>query len=169
METLEIARKAEDNGLMHSIPNLDVPGETHAICNCCGCGCYAMRLVSEYLNPDIVRSNYTAVVDEENCVACGECVDVCPTNATRLGQKLCSTEPIDNIITKIKPHNTEWKEDKWNSDYRENRKNTMDSGTAPCITNCPAHIPVQGYIKLASQGKRLTRLMEKKQKQPLRT
>ena len=49
--------------------------------------------------------------------------------------------------------NTEWKEDKWNSDYRINRKNTVDSGTAPCITNCPAHIPVQGYVKLASQGK----------------
>lgn len=152
-EALEIMRKAEDNGLMHSIPNLDGPGHTHAICNCCGCGCYAMRLANEYINNDIVRSNYKAVIDESKCVACGECVDVCPTNSLRLGQKLCSVKPIDEQITKVTPRNTQWKEDKWNSDYRVNRKNTLDSGTAPCITNCPAHIPVQGYVKLASQGR----------------
>ena len=152
-EAFEIIRRAEDNGLMHSIPNLDTPGHTHAICNCCGCGCYAMRLANEFLNGDIVRSNYRAVVDETKCVACGECVDVCPTNAVRLGQKLCSITPINEKVIKETPRNTEWPEDKWNSDYRLNRKNTLDSGTAPCITKCPAHIPVQGYIKLASQGK----------------
>ncbi len=152
-EAVEIIRKAEDNGLMHSVPNLDSPGHTHAICNCCGCGCYAMRLANEYLNGDIVRSNYKSVVDESKCVACGECIDVCPTNALRLGQKLCTKSPIDETITKITPRNTEWNEDKWNPDYRVNRKNTLDSGTSPCITKCPAHIPVQGYIKLASQGK----------------
>ncbi|WP_105614785.1 FAD-dependent oxidoreductase [Vallitalea okinawensis] len=152
-EAFEIIKRAEDNGLMHSIPNLDEPGHTHAICNCCGCGCYAMRLANEYVNNDIVRSNYKSVVDESKCVACGECVDVCPTNALRLGQKLCSKEPIDEKIIKVTPRNTEWSEDRWNRDYRVNRKNTLDSGTAPCITNCPAHIPVQGYVKLASQGK----------------
>ena len=29
----------------------------------------------------------------------------------------------------------------------------MPSGTAPCKAECPAHIPVQGYIKLASLGR----------------
>lgn len=152
-EAFDIIKRAEDNGLMHSIPNLDGVGNTHAICNCCGCGCYAMRLANEFINNDIVRSNYKSVVDESKCVACGECVDVCPTNALRLGQKLCSIKPIDEQITKIIPKNTEWNEDKWNSDYRTNRKNALDSGTAPCITKCPAHIPVQGYVKLASQGR----------------
>lgn len=152
-EAFEIIKRAEDNGLMHSIPNLDGLGHTHAICNCCGCGCYAMRLANEYVNNDIVRSNYKSIVDESKCVACGECVDVCPTNALRLGQKLCSKEPIDERMVKEVPRNTEWTEDKWNSDYRTNRKNTLDSGTSPCITNCPAHIPVQGYVKLASQGR----------------
>lgn len=152
-EAFEIIKRAEDNGLMHSVPNLDTPGHTHAICNCCGCGCYAMRLANEFVNNDIVRSNYKSVVDESKCVACGECVDVCPTNALRLGQKLCATKPIDEVMTKVVPHNTEWTQDKWNVDYRQNRKNTLDSGTAPCITKCPAHIPVQGYVKLAAQGR----------------
>ena len=152
-EAFEIIRRAEDNGLMHSIPNLDTPGHTHAICNCCGCGCYAMRLANEFINNDIVRSNYKSVVDESKCVACGECVDVCPTNALRLGQKLCTKTPIDETVIKVTPRNTDWPEERWNSDYRINRKNALETGTAPCITKCPAHIPVQGYIKLASQGK----------------
>ena len=152
-EAFEIIRRAEDNGLMHSIPNLDTPGHTHAICNCCGCGCYAMRLANEFINNDIVRSNYKSVVDESKCVACGECVDVCPTNALRLGQKLCTKTPIDETVIKVTPRNTDWPEERWNSDYRVNRKNALETGTAPCITKCPAHIPVQGYIKLASQGK----------------
>lgn len=152
-EAFEIIKRAEDNGLMHSVPNLDEPGHTHAICNCCGCGCYAMRLANEFVNNDIVRSNYKSEVDETKCVACGECVDVCPTNALRLGQKLCSKTPIDEKVVKVTPRDTEWTQDRWNSDYRINRKNTLESGTAPCITKCPAHIPVQGYIKLASLGK----------------
>ena len=46
-----------------------------------------------------------------------------------------------------------WGEKRWNVDYRENREDVAESGTSPCKTACPAHIAVQGYIKLASQGK----------------
>lgn len=166
-EALEIIRRAEDNGLMHSVPNLDAPGHTHAICNCCGCGCYAMRLANEYLNNDIVRSNYKSVVDTEKCVACGECVDVCPTNALRLGQKLCSQGPVDDVMVKETPRDTAWPQDKWLPDYRSSRKNTVEGGTAPCITSCPAHIPVQGYIKLAAQGKYTEALALIKKHNPL--
>lgn len=150
-EAIGVIKKAEDNGLMHSIPNLDGSGKTHAICNCCGCGCFAMRLAEQWQNPDMVRSNYTVKIDKEKCVACGECVEVCPTNAIKLGQKLCSLNPVPEKEREL-PHNTEWGEDKFNPDYRENKQVVMDGGTAPCKAGCPAHIGVQGYIKLASQG-----------------
>ncbi|SCY76293.1 FAD-dependent oxidoreductase [Alkaliphilus peptidifermentans] len=152
-EAFEIIKKAEENGLMHSIPNLDGPGETHAICNCCGCSCFAVRIAGMFLNSDMVRSNYVSKVDENKCVACGECVEVCPVNALKLGQKLCTKTPI--LPKKIEefPSNTEWGPDKWNADYRTNRENVVETGTSPCKTQCPAHISVQGYIKLASQGR----------------
>ena len=38
-------------------------------------------------------------------------------------------------------------------DYRENRQDVAEEGTSPCKTACPAHIAVQGYIKLAARGK----------------
>lgn len=150
-DAIEVIKKAEENGLMHSIPNLDGSGKTHAICNCCGCGCFAMRLAEQWQNPDMVRSNYTVKIDKEKCVACGECVEVCPTNAVKLGQKLCSLNPTPEKEREL-PHNTEWGEAKFNPDYRENKQMIEEGGTAPCKVGCPAHIGVQGYIKLASQG-----------------
>ncbi|MEG0178882.1 MAG: FAD-dependent oxidoreductase, partial [Oscillospiraceae bacterium] len=153
-EVYEILRRAEENGLMHEIPNLDGDGKTHAICNCCGCGCFSLRTGEMFKNADMVRSNYISVVDSEKCVACGQCVENCPVNALKLGQKLCSTAPVTlDITTKITPRDTPWEQKYWNPDYRINREDVVDTGTAPCKTNCPAHIAVQGYIKLVAQGK----------------
>ncbi len=153
-EAFDILKRAEENGLMHEIPNTDGSGKTHAICNCCGCGCLSLRTATMFKNVDMVRSNYTAVIDTKNCVACGQCVEHCPVNALKLGQKLCSSTPVvKDITTKITPRDEVWEADKWNPEYRTNRENVVDSGTSPCKTYCPAHIGVQGYIKLASQGR----------------
>lgn len=152
-EAFEIIARAEENGLMHQIPNIDGSGKTHAICNCCGCGCLSLRTGSMYKNNDMLRSNYVAKVDPEKCVACGSCVEHCPVNAVKLGQKLCSSKPVtDDITTTFTPRNNDWGKEHWNADYRLNREEVVDTGTAPCKTNCPAHIAVQGYIKLAAQG-----------------
>jgi len=151
-DAFEVIRKAEENGLMHSMPNFDGSGETHAICNCCGCGCFALRLAGMWQNPDMVRSNYVVKVDAEQCVACGECVEVCPTNALKLGQKLCEISPAKTAKRDL-PHDTHWGPDKWNPDYRTNKQVVLDGGTSPCKAECPAHIGIQGYIKLAAQGK----------------
>ncbi|NLZ83568.1 MAG: FAD-dependent oxidoreductase, partial [Clostridiales bacterium] len=138
----------------HQIPNIDGSGKTHAICNCCGCSCLSLRSGSMYKNVDMVRSNYVSRVDKDKCVACGQCVENCPMNAMKLGQKLCSSGPVtENIVTTHTPRNNEWTQKEWNADYRTNREEVVDTGTAPCKTSCPAHIAVQGYIKLAAQGK----------------
>lgn len=153
-EAYEILRRAEENGLMHEIPNTDGPGKTHAICNCCGCGCLSLRTAEMFKNVDMVRSNYVSEVDPEKCVACGQCVENCPVNALRLGQKLCSKAPVvQDITTTVTPRDEDWTPDKWNEAYRFNREDVVESGTSPCKTNCPAHIAVQGYVKLAAQGK----------------
>ena len=151
-EAFEIIKRAEENGLMHQIPNLDGSGKTHAICNCCGCSCLSLRTASMFKNVDMVRSNYVSHVNKEKCVACGECVETCPVNALQLGQKLCAVKPLPVKKTET-PRDTEWGPDKWNPDYRTNRLNVVESGTSPCKTECPAHISIQGYIKLASQGR----------------
>lgn len=153
-EVYDILRRAEENGLMHEIPNLDGDGKTHAICNCCGCGCLSLRTAEMFLNADMVRSNYVSQVDREKCVACGQCVENCPVNALQLGQKVESTKPfVKELLREETPRDTDWTSEHWNPEYRTNRKNVVESGTAPCKAECPAHIGIQGYLKLAAQGK----------------
>ena len=151
-EAYAILQRAEDNGLIHEVSNIDGTGKVSGICNCCECSCLSLRGGRLFNSTDMLRSNYHAEVDRDKCVACGQCVENCQMNALRLGQKLCATEPITVKPTE-KPYEEYWGREKWNPDWRENREDVAESGTAPCKTKCPAHIAVQGYIKLAAQGK----------------
>lgn len=151
-EAYAILKRAEDNGLIHEVSNIDGTGQVSGICNCCECSCLSLRGGRLYNSTDMLRSNFHAEVDKEKCVACGQCVENCQMNALKLGQKLCSTEPVELKPTE-KPYGEFWGREKWNPDWRENREDVADTGTAPCKTKCPAHIAVQGYIKLAALGK----------------
>ena len=151
-EAYEILRRAEDNGLVHEINQTPGFEDATAICNCCGCSCFALRIAEMFRSKNAIRSNFVARVDKEKCVACGQCVENCQTNALRLGQKRCINNPaIANAYDSDRA--IPWDKKSYNIDYRTNRSDVMESGTAPCKAVCPAHIPVQGYIKLASEGR----------------
>ena len=152
-EAYEILKRAEANGLVHEL-NV-VPGyeDTTAICNCCGCSCFALRIASYFQAPDAIRSNYIAKVDRDKCVACGQCVENCQVNAVRLGQKLCDQKTAIPRPAETPRNTLLWGKDRYTPDYRKTRTDVTASGTAPCKTACPAHIAVQGYLKLASQGR----------------
>ena len=151
-EAYEIVKRAEENGLMHDIPNIEGSGETSAICNCCACACFGLRAGMMFGARDAIRSNFVAEVDEAKCVACAQCVEVCPGNALKLGQKLCAAN--DTSAPKYTKITETFNFAKAvNENYRENREDVLPSGTAPCKAACPAHIPVQGYLKLAAQGR----------------
>ena len=152
-QALEIIKRAEENGLMHDMVNIEEPGESAAICNCCACACFGLRVGLMYGARDAIRSNYVAEVDEAKCVACGQCVETCPGNALKLGQKLCSTEDLTPKPDYVKLSETLRPKRSWDPNYREDHEDVVPTGTAPCKTACPAHIPVQGYLKLAAQGR----------------
>ena len=153
-EALDIFRKAEDNGFVHQITNIDGEQKIFGICNCNVNVCYALRTSQLFNTPNLSRSAYVAKVEPENCVACGRCVEYCPAGAVKLGQKICTKDgPVEYPRHEL-PDAAKWGPEKWDVDYRDNNRiNCYDTGTSPCKTACPAHIAVQGYLKLAAQGK----------------
>ena len=153
-EVMQILQKAEDNGFVHQITNIDGENKIFAICNCNVNVCNALRTSQLFNTPNMSRSAYVAKVTPENCVACGRCVEYCPAGAVKLGQKLCTKEGRVVYPRQELPDAVKWGPEKWAIDYRDkNRINCYDTGTAPCKTACPAHIAVQGYLKMAAQGR----------------
>ena len=154
-EAMEILQKAEDRGYVHQITNIDGENKIFGICNCAVGVCNALRTSQLFNTPNLSASAYVAESDGEKCVACGKCVETCPAGAVRLGQKLCTKEgPIQYPRHEL-PDDTRWGEDHWNKNYRNENGciQTWPTGTAPCKVACPAHIAIQGYIKMAGEGR----------------
>ena len=153
-EAMEILKRAEDNGFVHQVTNIDGENKIFAICNCNVKICNALRTSQLFNTPNMSASAYRAHVDRSKCVACGGCVEYCPAGALKLGQKLCRADGSEVTYPKQPlPDAIKWGKHMWDEDYRDrNRINCHDSGTSPCKTACPAHIAVQGYLKKAAQG-----------------
>ncbi len=154
-KALEILQKAEENGYVHQVTNID--GEDHIfdICNCNVKICNALRTSLLFNTPNLSKSAYTAHVEKEKCVACGRCVEICPAGALKLGQKLCKKDGTEVEYPKSPlPDRIRWGKYAWDENYRDTaRVNTHKTGTAPCKSACPAHVPIQGYLQMAKEGR----------------
>jgi NAD-dependent dihydropyrimidine dehydrogenase PreA subunit len=84
-EAYEVLDRAEQDGLVHCTYNLQ---KQHMfVCNCCSCCCGFLRGVKEFDAPHLlVRSNFVALIDGDECIACGVCADErCPMDAIEEG------------------------------------------------------------------------------------
>jgi len=154
-EAEEKIKRAEELGYVHQLSNIDGPDFSLFICNCPWDTCMALRTSWYTSSPDLSKSNYTASVDPANCVACGGCVEVCPQNAVKLGEKLCQKRPVEIRDAEVASDFVFMNPKKWTGEkfLRERENVVPETGTAPCKTNCPAHIAVQGYLKMANEGR----------------
>ncbi len=153
-EVIDTLIRAEENGFVHQITNIDGEDKIFAICNCQVNVCHALRTSQLFNTPNMSRSAYVAHVEEDKCVACAQCVEVCPAGAVQLGQKLPTSKGKVEYPRQPLPDARRWDESDWDFNYRDNNRiETHESGTAPCKAACPAHVPVQGYLRLAAEGR----------------
>lgn len=89
-EAIKILDKASDEGLVHKTfhihlnPDLD----EEAICNCCSCCCGPLSSHLKGASPLHTVTSYLAEVNEDTCVGCGTCIEICPMETIQL---------VDNI------------------------------------------------------------------------
>lgn len=149
-EAEEILERYERYGCVHQVFNNEGTNKTSIICNCDGDNCGVLRNLRWFNIPDHSKSNFTSHIDPEKCVACGACVEICPMNAIRMGNKFCDLDAQKPRWDR-KPSEDLWTPADWNPD-RHHRIMVNNDGTSPCKTQCPAHISIQGYIKKAGEG-----------------
>ena len=85
-EALKLFGELEQQGHVHlALYGYVMGAETPQFvgtCNCCGCCCgvlHSQKLAG--LSEGAQRSNYRAVIDPDECVACGACIERCPVDA----------------------------------------------------------------------------------------
>jgi NAD-dependent dihydropyrimidine dehydrogenase PreA subunit len=79
-EALGFLDKAEEMGLVHTVSNV-MKGVGY-VCNCCGCCCGILRGINEWgIEDSVAYANYYAVIDPDECLACGTCRNRCQVHA----------------------------------------------------------------------------------------
>ena len=88
---LEVLRRAEEAGLVHTAGNH--LGDIDYICNCCACGCAILRGAAEFGMLSIVEpSAFLISVNEDSCVGCELCIDRCQFKALSMTDGICKVD-----------------------------------------------------------------------------
>ncbi len=79
-EAIRILKEADEAGLVHAGANSK---HLSNICNCCPCCCASMKGITQegHDRQRYMNALYEAIIDQEECTDCEECIDVCPVEA----------------------------------------------------------------------------------------
>jgi ferredoxin len=95
-EAIAILTKCQEAGLVTQPATSQNPS---GLCNCCGDCCGVLRALNRHPRPaEITFSNYYAVVEADECLGCGVCLDRCQMNALSLNDEGLSQVNLDRCI-----------------------------------------------------------------------
>jgi len=96
-QEIEVLLKSfRDAGLVAQTSNFVEDGNL-VLCNCCGCCCVFLNEVKTFgaKANRIIKSNFMPCVKSEECIGCGECIDICQMDAMKIDENT-GTVMIDN-------------------------------------------------------------------------
>lgn len=119
-EAIAIVEKAQEAGLVTQPSTSQNP---NGMCNCCGDCCGVLASVKKDPRPaDLVFSNHYSEISADDCIECGDCVEICPMEAIQMqtegpaeikeerciGCGVCIPRcPVQAISLKVKPVKTQ--------------------------------------------------------------
>ncbi len=79
-EAIQIIKETDESGLVHAGANSK---HLSNICNCCPCCCISMKGMTQFGQDKqkFMNAIFESIIDEELCIACGNCVERCPVKA----------------------------------------------------------------------------------------
>jgi len=90
-EALKILNEAKEEGLVHTINN--VQDEVSYICNCCSCSCGVLRGFTDHGSVNsVAQSDFYVKIDEELCTGCENCIGRCNFNALKMKDDICKVD-----------------------------------------------------------------------------
>lgn len=92
-EALRLIHQAEEEGLVHFVDN--ARGGIKHNCNCCGCACWNVGAIRRRKIPRdaIMEVYFTRSTDEEKCIRCGQCAEICPVAAVEMNDDAPFVDP----------------------------------------------------------------------------
>lgn len=84
-EAISIAAEAGASGLVPTVSNMASVKDLEFICFCCGCCCLVINpgMMIGAVTKILAPSRFVSEVNNDSCMACGECVPQCPVDAIR--------------------------------------------------------------------------------------
>ena len=90
-EALAVLDKSEEIGLVHTVSNI-AKGIGY-VCNCCGCCCGILRGITDWgIENSVAYANYYSIIDPDECIGCGICVERCQVNAISLEEGVAAVD-----------------------------------------------------------------------------
>jgi len=84
-EALALLKAEHERGHVHTAWFKDAAaGRFYAICNCCKCCCGGIEAMTKHGIPMIAPSGYTCQVNQDLCIGCQACTQVCPFEAIQV-------------------------------------------------------------------------------------
>ena len=95
-EAIAILKQCHDSGLVTQPATSQNPS---GMCNCCGDCCGVLKAINKHPKPaQMVFSNYTAIVDSDECAGCEDCLERCQMDALVINDENVAEVSKDRCI-----------------------------------------------------------------------
>ena len=86
-EIRELLEECDRRGLIHQLIYYPSPQFYYVVCNCCPCCCVVLNRYLKLGSPQMIKSDFIAETNMEDCTKCGACEEWCYFGARKINEQ----------------------------------------------------------------------------------